>query len=331
MAPQYIRYSCWYVFESIFGPLSTYNKAKKWTVPIRNGCWQCWKGCWGSETPRLHGVSCESVDWNPYSSIGFARQCSCTTLWLNPTATQWKRSYMLTCSWVHDPVIAGHPIFFLPRMVWHNCIFSNKSWSQPFCRRPQGETLGVLDTSFWNSSERTQQQTLYLSPMVCSSSQEDLWSLIRLILPKYAFLNLPRDVLRSTARFRLRVHTLRVETATWNQSYFPTCDLCDADDIQDEQHVLFHCANPHMISLRRKYAPLFPPTGAHDVFTFLSQNSDKLNFFLHELRQKFPGSVEMRLKYGWNKFNRISTAHGWSQLCGWNQLLQPHFNRMFSL
>jgi hypothetical protein len=39
----------------------------------------------------------------------------------------------------------------------------------------------------------------------------------------------------------------------------------------------------------------------------------------------------MRLKYGWNKFNRISTAHGWSQLCGWNQLLQPHFNRMFSL
>ena len=38
-------------------------------------------------------------------------------------------------------------------------------------RRPQGETLGVLDTLFWNSSERrTQQQTLlYLSPMMCSS------------------------------------------------------------------------------------------------------------------------------------------------------------------
>jgi hypothetical protein len=30
-------------------------------------------------------------------------------------------------------------------------------------------------------------------------------------------------------------------------------------------------------------------------------------------RQKFPGLVEMRLKrlkYGWNNFNRISTAHG---------------------
>jgi len=78
------------------------------------------------------------------------------------------------------------------------------------------------------------------------------------------FRDLPRDVIRSTACFRIRVHTLRFETATWSQSNSPTCDLCDADDIQDEQHVLFHCANPHMISLCRKYAPLFPPTGAHD-------------------------------------------------------------------
>jgi len=84
------------------------------------------------------------------------------------------------------------------------------------------------------------------------------------ILPKYMFRDLPRDVIRSTACFRIRVHTLRFETATWSQSNSPTCDLCDADDIQDEQHVLFHCANPHMISLCRKYAPLFPPTGAHD-------------------------------------------------------------------
>ena len=42
------------------------------------------------------------------------------------------------------------------------------------------------------------------------------------ILPKiYMFLNLPRDVIRSTARFRLCVHTLRFETATWNQSISP--------------------------------------------------------------------------------------------------------------
>jgi len=32
-------------------------------------------------------------------------------------------------------------------------------WFQQFCCTPQGETLGVLDTLFWNASERTQQQT----------------------------------------------------------------------------------------------------------------------------------------------------------------------------
>jgi len=35
---------------------------------------------------------------------------------------------------------------------------------------------------------------------------------------------------------------------------------------------------PHVISLRRNYAPLFPPTGAYDVFAFLSQNNNKLYF-----------------------------------------------------
>jgi hypothetical protein len=69
-------------------------------------------------------------------------------------------------------------------------------------------------------------------------------------LPELKFLDLPHDVNRSTARFRLHVHTLRFETATWNS---PTCDLCDGD-VQDEQHVLFHCVNPHVTSLRRKYA-----------------------------------------------------------------------------
>jgi hypothetical protein len=36
--------------------------------------------------------------------------------------------------------------------------------------------------------------------------------------------------------------------------------LCDAGDIQNGQHVLFHCANPHVISFCRKYASLFLPT-----------------------------------------------------------------------
>jgi len=46
------------------------------------------------------------------------------------------------------------------------------------------------------------------------------------------------DVIRSTACFRLRVHTLHFETATLNQSNSPSCDLCNADNIRirGEQH-----------------------------------------------------------------------------------------------
>ena len=59
---------------------------------------------------------------------------------------------------------------------------------------------------------------------------------------------------------------------------------CVIQMIQDKQHVLFHCANSHMISLLRKYyAFLFSPIEAHDVITFLSQNNNKLCSFLHEL------------------------------------------------
>ena len=41
-------------------------------------------------------------------------------------------------------------------------------------------------------------------------------------LPKYIFLDLPRDVIRSVARFRLHVRTLCFETATWNPTSSPS-------------------------------------------------------------------------------------------------------------
>jgi len=41
--------------------------------------------------------------------------------------------------------------------------------------------------------------------------------------------------------FRLCVHTLRFETATWNSTSSPTCDLCEADDDVKEKHVIFLC------------------------------------------------------------------------------------------
>jgi hypothetical protein len=46
-------------------------------------------------------------------------------------------------------MFSGQPISFLPRMVSHNCKSTEAAklwahWSQPFCCRPQGETLRVL-------------------------------------------------------------------------------------------------------------------------------------------------------------------------------------------
>jgi len=123
--------------------------------------------------------------------------------------------------------------------------------------------------------------TLHLSPMAWSSYKESSDHTIASHPSSHMFSHLPRDIICSTARFRLRVHTLRFETTTWNQSNCPTCDLCDADDIQDEQHVLFqHCVKPHVISLCRKYASLFPQTGAHHVSSCLCQNSISKLVFL---------------------------------------------------
>jgi len=102
--------------------------------------------------------------------------------------------------------------------------------------------------------------------------------------PKYFYLALPNDVLRNVARFRLRVHTLRYETSTWNQGSSSHCDLCqDVDCIQDEKHVIFHCTHPHVVALRAKYAFLFNNQEARDVRNFLLQDNNKLVYFIHEI------------------------------------------------
>ena len=50
-------------------------------------------------------------------------------------------------------------------------------------------------------------------------------------------LDLPWNVICSAARFKLRVHIFCFETATWNLTSSPTCDLCEADVmyVQDEK------------------------------------------------------------------------------------------------
>jgi len=47
----------------------------------------------------------------------------------------------------------------------------------------------------------------------------------------------------------------------------------------------FSLTHPHVVSLqiRRRFATLFSETRVQDVFAFLHQNNNKLQFFLHEL------------------------------------------------
>ncbi len=90
-------------------------------------------------------------------------------------------------------------------------------------------------------------------------------------LHRLMYLDLPCDV-RSAAHFRLSAHMLVVdsEKVTWIHNTSPTCGLCNAYDLQDEPHVLFHCTHPHVVSLRRTHASLIPSTGSHDASTFPS-------------------------------------------------------------
>ncbi len=67
-------------------------------------------------------------------------------------------------------------------------------------------------------------------------------------LPRIMFLDLPRDVFHSMARFRLRAHPLQIKTVTWTHNTSPTCDLCNVTDVQEEQHILFHNTHPHVVS-----------------------------------------------------------------------------------
>ena len=180
------------------------------------------------------------------------------------------------------------------------CISSNKSCKtvKPMISAVLSQTSG---RNTWGTGhlilklirENTTANTLLIANGVLFL-QEGLRSPIRLnILHSQIHVSPPASCCHPQFRlFRLRVHTLLFRPRSSDVSDFvftpyvlrqrlgikviPPPDLCDTEDVQDEQHVLFHCANPHMISLRRKYASLFPPTGAHDVFPSLSQNNNKL-------------------------------------------------------
>ena len=141
-----------------------------------------------------------------------------------------------------------------------------------------------LDTLFWNSSERTQQQTLLITNGVLFLPK-GLWSLFRPIsFPSTCFSTclVMSFAVQRISDFASTPYVLRQQHGIKVIPPPVTCVILMMTKMSSI-HVLFHCANPHVISLRRKYASLFPPTGAHDVFNFLSQNNNKLYFFLHEL------------------------------------------------
>ena len=113
-----------------FGPLLAYKKAKRWTVPCRNGCWQCWKGCWGQrhhafmvchvrvwiETPTM--VQLVYCTMRLYNSLTKSNSNTMKKVYM----LQW--SYMLQCIHIHmsgwpEPYIYTVYIWFWPTLsIW---------------------------------------------------------------------------------------------------------------------------------------------------------------------------------------------------------------------
>ena len=146
----------------------------------------------------------------------------------------------------------------------------------------------------------TTYQARFASPFVgntCSAAR----------VPRYLHLDLSKHVVRNISRFRLRAHTLKVESGLWQGRNF-VCNNCDCQDIQDEKHVLFFCKDVRVCGLRQKYAYLFNDLLAtlqtfaegyqpylnmfhqvsnQDVSDFLNQPNNKLFSFLSELMDVF--------------------------------------------
>ena len=124
-------------------------------------------------------------------------------------------------------------------------------------------------------------------------------------LPRYLHLDLGKQTLRNVSRFRLHAHTLRVETASWQQ-HNACCEKCDMQAVQDEKHAIFHCSCIQMCTLRMRYADLFHDfpltdkifvnqTGAfyfaqirtEDVFTFFQKQTNDTYRFISDAMDFF--------------------------------------------
>ncbi len=120
--------------------------------------------------------------------------------------------------------------------------------------------------------------------------------------PHHLQLDLPKHVMRNVSRFRLRAHTLAVESFIWRDGN-GRCDKCSCAAVQNEVHVLFHCQDLFARSLRRKWLfPLLPflpilfyggplkllclvrlSLPSQTVFDFLSQRHNRLCHFISDI------------------------------------------------
>ncbi len=111
------------------------------------------------------------------------------------------------------------------------------------------------------------------------------------LLPRYLEMELSRHVLRNIARFRLRAHTLRVETGCW-QCHRRICDKCDLHDVQDKKHVLFLSPCLGMCFLRRRFEEQFADfagrtyIGDTDCFYFDNIRAEDVKLFLSKQTYK---------------------------------------------
>ncbi len=103
--------------------------------------------------------------------------------------------------------------------------------------------------------------------------------------------------MRNVSRFRLRAHTLAVESSVWRGGN-GHCDKCSYAAVQNEVQYLFHCQDLFVCSLRKEYLFLFFPfchsfsveapfrlhaLPCQTVFDFLSQQHNKLYYFISDI------------------------------------------------
>ena len=110
-------------------------------------------------------------------------------------------------------------------------------------------------------------------------------------------------VMHNKSRFRLRAHTLKVETAAWLEDGSCICDRCpgEGEHVQNEVHALLFCQDHRVCELRKHFCSVYtffedfsaaPPfllqkVNNQLVHDFLSLQNNRLFLFLSELMDLF--------------------------------------------